>query len=152
MTVWSPTQIAKWLTAAKLPAEQLTHAVALALAATHGADHYRHNPTSSPAMERCGLFALRSSETPSDWTGDLFSPVDSAGAVVAAYRANDDRWDWHPVHVSGAALVIEPMVAMMLADGGSPGGAVNVRNFRESVGRMVQLRDAMVQTGADRGP
>jgi hypothetical protein len=144
--------IAKWLRDAKLPEDQVVHAVALALAATHGADHYRANPTVNPDLERQGLYALKQSDTPTDWEGDLFDPVQSSQALTATYRANGNRWDWHPVHVSGAVVELEPVVTMMLSNRKSSRGAVNVGSFRETLGRMTQLRDAVVQAGSDSGP
>ena len=152
MTVWAPTMIARWVRDAGLPEGQVIHATALALAATHGADHYKANPTAHPVTERQGIFALRRADLPPDLDVDLFSPTDSATALVGIWRAQGERWDWHPVHLSGAALALEPMVTLMLADRNSPRGAVDVRSFRESVSRMVQLRDAMVQAGSLDGP
>lgn len=152
MTVWAPTMLARWLREAQLDEGQVIHAVALGLAATQGADHYRHNVTAHPSTERQGIFALRRADLPPDLDVDLYSPTDSARALVAVYRAQGERWDWHPVHLSGAALALEPMVTLMLADRNAPRGAVDVRGFRESVGRMVQLRDAVSRAGSDRGP
>ena len=152
MTVWAPTMIARWLREAGLPEYLITHGVALSLAATQGADHYRENPTSVPELERRGIFALKASDVPDGLDVDLFSPTDSATALVAAYRANGDRWDWHPVHVSGQALKLHPVVVMMLKDRNAPKGAVDVRSFAESVGRVAQVREAVRQAGPHRGP
>jgi hypothetical protein len=152
VTQWPALRIAQWLDAAGLPEGQLDHAVALALAVSEGCDHYHHNSTSDPRQARSGLWAMRQDDVPGDDPVNLHDPAASAQAVVAQWREQGERWDWHPTHLSGAALTIEPMVAMMLARRKLRLPAPNVEHYGEHVARARQLSEAIRRAGEQRGP
>lgn len=142
MTTWSARQIGKWLTEAGLAPADVVHGTALALAATGGADHWSHNPTSVPEYERRGIYALRVDQSGGDAPGDLYHPVKASAALAAMLAANGGSWSWHPVHESGAALAIEDVVRLMLADRGGATGAARRGDYDDVLARTLSQANA----------
>jgi len=116
MTTWSVPAVATYAARSGWRGSDLHYAVAVAVAASGGADHYRQNPTTLPGSERRGLFALRVDQLPDDATPDLYDPQTNADMARVFYRAVGD-WGWHPVHVSGAATNALDYVKASLASG-----------------------------------
>lgn len=152
MTTWQGAQIAKWLTDAGFTGDEIVHGVALALAATGGADHYSHNPTSWALTERRGLYALRPQEGVGTNRFDLFDPVQATAALREHYVEQGNRWDWHPAHLSGEALRLEPMVRLMLKQPDPMQPAVDTGGMHGALTRLLGLRNAVLEAGANRGP
>ena len=152
MTTWSGAQIARWLTDAGFSGDEVVHGVALALAASGGADHYQFNPTSVPSTERRGLYGMARHELPTVCYADLFDPVQATEMLRVVYLGQGNRWDWHPVHNSGAALAQEPMIRLMLKQPAPGQPAVDTGGMMGALGRMVGARKAIQQAGVNRGP
>lgn len=152
MTTWSGSRIAQWLRAAGFEPEHVVHGTALSLAASGGADHYSHNPTSLPHTETRGLYALRVELVGGDPGGELYDPVFASRTLRQLFTANGNRWDWHPVHVSGAALAQVPTVRLMLRAPGPHEPTRPTYGFAASVERLLALRNAMSRMGANRAP
>lgn len=119
----------------------MTHAVAVAIAASGGQDHYRYNPGWSDSTERRGLFALTLDEHPLGPDADLFNPEVSAMAAHALWEAGDRSWRWHLAHVSGEADKQHDYVTAALAGSGDAHGSVAAGTFRMNLAAIMHYTD-----------
>jgi hypothetical protein len=115
MSQWGVAAVAGWASRAGWSGDELHHAVAVAMAASGGADHWCYNPTSVPGVERRGLWAIRVDEVEPDEVARLFDP--SAAAVIAhrLWSSAGGHWQWHPVWITGAAAQQLPLVRAVLS-------------------------------------
>jgi hypothetical protein len=137
VTSWGPAGIAKFARDAGFSRSQVVDAVALALAVSGGADHYAHNPISSPGAERRGLWAVRVDEVPGELVADLFSPHDAAAVARALFQATSDSFAWHPGWITGAAAKLAPMVELSLSGKGRRHGPLAAEPFTVHMAHLV---------------
>jgi hypothetical protein len=146
MTLWGSSFIASLARDAGFKGDAVHDAVALAVAATQGADHYRHNPISWPGAERRGLWAIRVDEVPGDELVDLFNPSASARVAFALWQASSQSFGWHPTWISGAAANVRPSIVLHLSGQGRRGGPVATRGWPAHMARSVAWAEAMQRT------
>jgi hypothetical protein len=151
--MWGSDAVARWATGAGWRGEALHDAVALAIAASGGADHYRSNPISTPGAERRGLWALRVDEVPAHVADDLWLPSVCAQVAHNLWSASDGSFAWHPVWISGAATAARPSVVAHLSGRSAPGGFGPRVPFGPMLGRMMATSEAIAHaTDAGRIP
>lgn len=126
--------------------ETLHDAVALALAASGGADHYAYNPISAPGAERRGLWAIRLDELPEGLEGDLFDPAHNARVARALWALSSQSFDWHPAWINGQAAMRRAYVPQALAGNQRHSDSVPVLSYREHMGRLLARAQAFGQT------
>lgn len=102
MTQWSTHKVSEWARQAGWRGADVTEAVALAMAASNGADHATTNPSYKPELERRGLWQLTTAEAEAWDFGDLYDPLINAIAAKARWDRAGGSWLWHPVQWSGA--------------------------------------------------
>lgn len=129
----------------------LVYAVAVAMAASNGADHIRINPSYAPEMERRGLWLVRALDLPDAPEVDLFDPQANATFAKAVWDANGKAWGWHPVGINGAADAALDWVNEALR--GTPGGADAPAGigFDASLQRVLAMRTAISNVASRRG-
>jgi len=120
VTAWNVQKVAQYATGAGWLGRDLVYAVAVAMAASNGADHIRINPSYAPEMERRGLWLVRALDLPDAPEVDLFDPQANATFAKAVWDANGKAWGWHPVGINGAADAALDWVNESL-NGGQPG-------------------------------
>jgi hypothetical protein len=146
MTQWGTAYVAQVARAAGFTGESLHDAVALAMAASGGADHYRHNPITVPGAERRGLFAIRVDEVPAELVADLFDPAANAGVARALYGLSGASFGWHPTWISGAAGRLRPAIVLHLAGKGRRNGPVSGQSWPVQKHYLVAHAEAMART------
>lgn len=142
VTAWGPQTIAKFAQAAGFSGEALHDAVALALAASNGADHYRHNPVAHPGAERRGLWAIRVDQVPFGITADLFDPENNAMVTQALWHESGGAFSWHPTWINGAAARERQWVTPALRGRTDDGRVVHAHGFGDVLARMVARANA----------
>ena len=145
VTTWGPPAIAKFAKGAGFSGESLHDAVSLAMAASGGADHYRHNPISSPGAERQGLWAIRVDEVPPERIADLFNPDQCAAIARALWVASSQSFGWHPAWISGSAAEVRPAVVLHLSGKGRRNGPLSGREFHTQVTGLAALAEQIAQ-------
>lgn len=145
MTAWGSAMVAKIAKGAGFGGEALHDAVALALAASGGADHYQHNPISSPGAERRGLWAIRVDEVPGGEAADLFNADVNAAIARALWELSSGTFGWHPAWVSGAAAQVRPAVVLHLGGKGRRFGPLSGREFHTHVTGLAAVAEHYAQ-------
>lgn len=146
MSTWGAQGVAQFARAVGFKDDALHDAVALALAASGGADHYAYNPISAPGAERRGLWAIRLDEQPDELRGDLFDPRHAAGVVRALWEASSRSFDFHPTWINGQAAIKRAYVPQALAGNAKHGAAVPVLSFQSHMVRLLARADAFAQS------
>jgi hypothetical protein len=150
VTQWGAKFVADVAGRAGFTGEALHDAVALAMAVSQGADHYRHNPITVPGAERRGLWAIRVDEVPADMVADLFDPYVNAGVARALYGLSGASFGWHPAWISGAAGKIRPAIVHHLNGTGRRNGPVSGRPWPTQLQHLAAMAEAYardVQSG-----
>lgn len=150
VTSWGPVAIARFAKEVGFIGETLHDAVSLAIAASGGADHYRHNPISMPGAERQGLWATRLDQTPEGLVVDLFDPKDSARVARVLWEQSGGSFAWHPTWITNAAAAQREWVTSALTPGGKRAVPVPVVGFGDRLANMVNRANALGQI-LDRG-
>jgi Lysozyme like domain len=145
VTAWGSPAIATIAKAAGFSGDALHDAVALALAASGGADHYRYNPISLPGAERQGLWAIRVDEVPPDRIVDLFNANHCAAIARELWVASSKSFGWHPAWVSGAAAEVRPAVVLHLSGKGRRNGPLSGREFHTQVRGISAVAEQLAQ-------
>jgi len=146
VSTWGAQGVARFARAAGFRGESLHDAVALALAASGGADHYRYNPISAPGAERRGLWALRVDEIPAELLGDLFDPTHNGAVVRALWEASGESFAFHPTWINGQAAQRRAYVPQALRGNAKHSENVPVQSFRDHMGRLLARAQAFGQT------
>lgn len=145
MSTWSAHQVGKWAAAAGFAGGSLHDAVAVALAASQGADHYKANPSGMPGHEQRGLFAIRVDHVGGDPAGLLFHPQHNTDAARALFLAHGEDWEWHPAWLSGAAIELVPSVRLILRSPPKLVFPFAAASFAEGLHNARRLSDAMTE-------
>lgn len=145
VTSWGPQAVAKYAEGAGFKGDALHDAVALAMAATQGADHYRHNPAMVPGAERRGLWAIRLDEVPAARVVDLFKPEHAAAIARELWAAAGESFGWHPTWISGHAAHVRPLVVASLTGRGVKRGPVSALPFSDQLAHAVSRANAFGQ-------
>lgn len=145
VTQWGSLKVADFARAAGFSGGSLHDAVALAIAASGGADHYRHNPISAPGAERRGLWAIRVDEVPAEMVADLFDPAVNAGVARALYGLSGATFGWHPTWINGTAAHVRPAVVAHVTSRGKRNGPLSGREFHAHMTGLTALAEAYAQ-------
>lgn len=146
VSTWGAQGIARFARLVGFKGELLHDAVALALAASGGADHYAHNPISAPGAERRGLWALRVDEQPDELVGDLFDPAHNAAVARALWERSSGSFSYHPAWINGQAAQRRAYVPQALAGNAKHNENVPALSFRGHMVRLLARADAFGQT------
>lgn len=142
MSTWGAQGVARFARAAGFKGEALHDAVALALAASGGADHYAYNPISAPGAERRGLWAVRVDEQPAELVGDLFDPSHAARVARALWEGASQSFGWHPTWINGQAAIKRAYVPQALRGNAAHADSVPVRSFSDHMVRLLARAEA----------
>jgi Lysozyme like domain len=146
VTQWGASMVADIAGKAGFRGEELHDAVALALAASQGCDHYAHNPISAPGAERRGLWAIRVDEVPAGELPDLFNPSVSAAVARALWQLSGKSFGWHPAWISGEAMRVRPVVVLHLSGKGRRNGPLSGKSFGTQLQGMVNHAEALARS------
>lgn len=150
VTAWGPHVVARFARAAGFNGEALHDAVALAMAASGGADHYSHNPIAHPGAERRGLWAIRVDQVPTELAADLFDGADNARVARRLWEDSGGAFSWHPTWINGAAAREREWTVRALTQRNALGGIRELRPFSDALGHMIAVANAYglkLQTG-----
>lgn len=101
MTTWAPAAIVGFARQAGWEGAEVVTAVAVAMAASGGADHALETyPHGTPRQTR-GLWAVDVDQVADDVAATLYDPRANARAAYGFWEANGRSWDWSPVYRSG---------------------------------------------------
>lgn len=101
MTTWAPAAIVGFATQAGWQGPDLVVAVAVALAASGGADHALETyPHGTPRQTR-GLWAVDVDQVADDVAATLYDPRANAKAAYGLWEANGHSFEWSPAYRSG---------------------------------------------------
>jgi hypothetical protein len=146
VSTWSARQVAQIARAGGFTGDSVTHAVALAHAATGLADHHDQNLTYVIGQAERGLWAIKRYLCDIETWDGLFAPVKSAEAAKALYDVNGQSFAWHQSAHGQAFNDSLDLVRAILArpDQGSRGVLQGdfAANARRAAAQAIALRDA----------
>src|SRR5271165_5449881 len=113
MTYWGPLDVSQFCERAGWPRADRGAAVAVALCASDGADHYRWIHPSTPAVDQRGLWALDVSRVGDDDPNSLYDPAYSAELVRQLWERYGRTWQWHGAWQTDGGWTVSRMLAWL---------------------------------------
>jgi hypothetical protein len=95
VSTWGPRHVAQFARAAGFTGDQVVQAIAVAHAATGGADHHDQNLSYVDAQAERGLWAIKRYLVDDETWEELFAPLRCAIVAKALYDASGQSWAWH---------------------------------------------------------
>lgn len=123
--------------------QQASHATAVAMAASGGADHYQWTHPTTPGVDQRGLFALDVNRVGEADASTLYDPQVNAEWAYALFEHYGKGWHWHPVYNANNGASVRAFLMALDTDRGWMNKPAQFYNRTRSINRPWLMSDTL---------